>query len=297
MNILCKAALACLMTAAVLAPGAADAKEHAPVRVLVVADDSDPAMPSRSHPIYREVIDALGHRLQGSRFEIFHEGSLGRGPRAEPADLLAAARQVDGPSLDAVLIFSAARDLRPYDDLRRALHVRLSGTLVDLPSGRILEEINVDGVDARRLPSGCGKQCKRRRTHDLVHRMAPDFAEEVQDRLSAVEVPAAVAAPPKDGKVRGYSLVLQDFRPKELNRLLRLIHRQQHRADVWTVGETDRSRVLWVEVAAKPRQVRKAIRRMLDKTGVGARILRTERGFTVIRTGRASIDIRLPFAS
>ncbi|CCQ75275.1 hypothetical protein [Magnetospira sp. QH-2] len=284
------------VSAAATAPHAqaADRQAGPPSRILVLGQDGGPDMPRRDSVPYRILTERLSAGLDRDGYKVFQESDRSRdrrdtaNVRRNAQQAIAAAQHLKRPAMDMAVVLSVRPEVvkRKIDGKKKAkvMTVRLTGQLVDLPSGQVLDTVALRAVSDSRLERDCNKGCKTRKAVRLTRRLADDFTEEVAARL-------AKSVAWKDEDAKGYSVVLQDFRPKELKRMIRTLDDYSDRLDYWSVGRTERSRILWVETAAKPRQIKRAINRLLDKSGLEARVIRSDRGFTIIRARHTRLAI------
>ncbi|GAB6052794.1 hypothetical protein JCM17960_16140 [Magnetospira thiophila] len=253
--------------------------------LVILGQDAAPDLPRRDSPAYRLLAERLSAALDRDGYRIFQESNITlashhpENTRRSTQEAIAAAQALKRPAMDRAVILSVA----PEVNARDMLFVQLTGQVVDLPSGQVIDTVSMRARDAQALPEDCHRACRGERILDLTRHLSPSFAQEVAERL-------AHAAGTKEVDPRGYSVILQDFKPQEIRTLLRTLDDYGDRLDYWSVGRTERSRILWVETSAKPRQMIRAIHRLLENVGMSARIIRSDRGFTLIRSSRTELS-------
>jgi len=271
-------------------------------RVLVIGENSGLSSSDKNAALYRTVGQSLYAWLDKNGYQVLRARSSNATQKSithhlTSRQIINAVQSMNHGNVDAMVVYQVRHKIKRQRDGYRNINVELTAKLVNLPNGKIIDTVSISGVEQPPLPYECNIRCRQRHAYEVVEQIAPNFAESTVTQLMQTNWRSERLGIKNDrsnwkktdegpAKIYGYSVLLKDFHPTEIKRIMRVFHRHADRVDVWTVRETRDTRTLWIEAEERPTKIRKALRKLLKAIGLEAQIKRTERGFTVIRENR-----------
>jgi hypothetical protein len=192
-------AFALAVTCVAWGPGvAAPADERA--RLLIVGQDGDPNATPRSTSNLNRALAALTNEVRKRGFTVYDEGSVGiditkpgRVYRTD-AELISIAQRVPQPPVDAVVavnIFMNAQPSRVTDLMRP--HVRFAWRVIQVQTGKLLNNYELAEDDLPILPGGCVRDCALDELGKAAQLIARDAANVLAGQLDE-QFPAGAKA-------------------------------------------------------------------------------------------------------
>jgi hypothetical protein len=262
--------------------------------ILVMGEDADHDTVARDRRIFKRVLDTLAEEMNNEGFRVYDEVAVtldgftqGRTRRSN-AEIIDIARSVKSAPIDVAVIFSIHPTIQERDHARK-LRVRISGRLLNVRSGRRLNNFDVESPSASSLPSDCDRDCELERVGSEARYLARDLGAVLARKLdwlvSARGDRFEDRRPDDDdsrsGLTTAYVLTFSGFARREINNIEDIITAFSGYEHLRTISSSLRTQEYWYETSSGSARLNRNLRLMLEDLGIRARLVHAGNEFTL----------------
>ncbi len=262
--------------------------------ILVMGEDADRDTVARDGRIFKRVLDTLAEEMNNEGFRVYDEVAVtlddftqGRTRRSD-AEIIDVARSVKSVPIDVAVIFSIYPTIQERGHARK-LRVRISGRLLNVRSGRRLNNFEVESPSASNLPSDCDRGCELERVGSEARYLARDLGAVLARKLdwlvSARGDRIEDRRPDDDdfrsGLTTAYVLTFSGFARRDLNNIEDIITDFRGYEHLRTISSSLRTQEYWYETSSGSARLNRNLRLMLEDLGIRARLVYAGNEFTL----------------
>ena len=191
-------------------------------------------------------------------------------------------------SVSLAVIFSIYPTIQERGHARK-LRVRISGRLLNVRSGRRLNNFEVESPSASNLPSDCDRGCELERVGSEARYLARDLGAVLARKLDwlvsargdRIEDRRPDDADFRSGLTTAYVLTFSGFARRDLNNIEDIITDFRGYEHLRTISSSLRTQEYWYETSSGSARLNRNLRLMLEDLGIRARLVYAGNEFTL----------------
>lgn len=269
---------------------AAEARGQKP-NLLIMGEDHDKDTVPRNSRVFKRVFAVIYQELNQKGFSVYDESAItldnfaqGRTRRTD-AELIDIARSVTRPPIDVVVLFSiyASGNDVGYTTKVRA---RVEGRLLNVRTGQLLDNFEVEGVPEWTAPPKCNRECILEEVGGKARIIGADLGAVLTEKLAWIVSPQGGAG--ESGRIMegAYTLIFDGFTPQEVmlfeDYLVNSFTGYKRHRPTYSGA---RRQEIWYESSIVPGRLNRNLHRMLDETGIRGTVQFSGSQYTIKKIG------------